>query len=297
MILVIGATGIVGFEVCQQLAERGKPVRAMVRSTSAEEKVKSLNSMGIKTINGDLREPKTFPDAFKGVNTAIVTVSSMPFSYVANDNDIEKVDLDGMRHLIRGAKKAEVKRLIFISLSKNMNLDFPLRNAKRATEELLKSSGLDYTILRPSYFMEAWLSPELGFDIEHSKAQIYGDGKMPVSYISYKDVARFAIESITNIHAKNSTIELGGPQKITQLDAVNIFESAIKKDFETEFVPIKVLEGKMTTANDPMQKSISGLMLCLANGDPIDMKDTLKKFKVEMTTVNDYAKKFSPVVH
>ena len=228
MILVIGATGFVGYEICRQLAERGQSVRAMVRSSSSREKVNSLIKMGIKTIEGDLKNPSTFPLVLKGINVIIATASSVPFSYMMDENNIQEVDLDGFRHLINSAKKAEVKRFIYTSLSRNINLDFPLRNAKRATEEHLKTSGLIYTILRPSYFMETWLSSALGFDIEHGRAQIYGDGMMPISYISYKDVARFAVESITNIQARNATIELGGPEQINQLDAVHIFESATR---------------------------------------------------------------------
>jgi hypothetical protein len=47
-------------------------------------------------------------------------------------------------------------------------------------------------ILRPSYFMEMWLSPHLGFDPEKGTARIYGSGDAKASYISAFDVAEFA---------------------------------------------------------------------------------------------------------
>ena len=101
-----------------------------------------------------------------------------------------------------------------------MDNDFPLRNAKRAVESHLKDSGLVYTILRPSYFTEFWFSPAVGFDVADAKAQIYGSGENPISWISFKDVAQFAVESLDNPAAQNVTLELGGPEALSPLQVV-----------------------------------------------------------------------------
>ena len=87
----------------------------------------------------------------------------------------------------------------------SIDLDFPLRNAKRAVEQRLRDSGLVYTILRPSYFMEVWLGPAVGFDAANAKASIYGSGEGTISWISLQDVARFAVESLENPAAREST--------------------------------------------------------------------------------------------
>ncbi len=187
-------------------------------------------------------------------------------------------------------KIAGVKRFIYTSFSGNIDLDFPLRNAKRAVERHLQESGLIYTILRPSCFMEVWLSASVGFDIENAKVQLYGEGINPVSYISYLDVAKFAVESMHNPHARNATLELGGPEKLSQLEAVKIFEEITGKRFELQHVPTNTLQSQLSAATDLMQKSFSGLMLCVANGDPIDMEELLEKFSLKLKTVKEYAK-------
>ena len=51
--------------------------------------------------------------------------------------------------------------------------------------------------------MEGWLSAAVGFDAENAKVQLCGNGTNPLSYISFKDVARFAVESLKNPHARN----------------------------------------------------------------------------------------------
>jgi len=290
MILVIGATGMLGSEICRQLSAKKQSIRAMIRNTSDPAKRKNLEDLGVQITQGDLRDKSTFKNALKGISTVITTISSMPFSYVPGKNDIENVDLHGMINLIDHAKETGIKRFIYTSFSGQIDLNFPLRNAKRTIEEYLKKSGMVYTILRPSFFIEVWLTAATGFDTEHGKVQICGDGTMPVSYISYKDVAEFAVESLDNMAARSITLELGGPEKISQLNVVKIFEKVTGKKYELQHLSQEILKSQIDTATDPMQKSFSGLMLCLANGDPIDMKKMCGKFPIKLTSVWDFAK-------
>ncbi len=290
MILIIGATGMVGGEVCRQLIAVEKPVRAMLRKSSDPSKRNNLSEMGIEIVEGDLRDPSTFGPALNGVDTVITTVSAMPFSYVPGDNDIQHVDLEGMKNFIDHSKAANVQHFVYTSFSKQIDLDFPLRNAKRNVENHLVNSGMTYTILRPSCFMEVWLSPAVGFDVQNAKVNLCGSGTEPVSYISFKDVAKFAVESLENPSAENAKFELGGPEELSQLDAVKIFEEFGGKKFEVQHVPVEALKAQRETADDPMAKSFSGLMESVAHGDPIDMKETMKVFPVELISVKDFAK-------
>jgi uncharacterized protein YbjT (DUF2867 family) len=289
MILVIGATGMVGSEVCQLLISKNLTVRAMVRKTSDSSKRNKLRDLGIQIVEGDIRDKLTFPKILEGITTVITTVSAMPFSYVPGENDIRQVDEEGMINLVDEAKKAGVKHFIYTSFSKNFDLDFPLSNTKRKVEKHLKNSGLNYTILRPSCFMEVWLSPAVGFDAINGKVNLCGDGTKPIAYISFKDVAKFAVECVTNPAAVNTVLELGGPEKPSQLDAVKIFEDALLKKMEVQHILLESLVAQFDSAGDVMQKSFAGLMICVAKGDSIDMKDLLRKFPVELTSVKEYA--------
>src|SRR4030043_1456473 len=289
MNLIVGATGMLGSEVCRLLRKENQSVRAMVRETSDPIKVTKLQEPGVEIVRGDLRRSSTFKPVLQDITTIITTASSMPFSYVAGENDPVLVDRNGMTSLIDEAKNAGVKHFIYTSFSGNIDLDFPIRNAKRAVEHHLEKSGMVYTILRPTCFMEAWLTPMVGFDAANAKVQLCGDGTKPLSYISYFDVARFAAESLKNPHARNTILELGGPEKLSQLDAVKIFENASGKKFDVQHVPVEALQSQMNAATDPMQKSFAGLMLGIANGDPIDMKDTIAKFPIKLKSVKEFA--------
>ncbi len=287
MYLVVGATGILGSEICRLLTAEGKPVRAFVRATSDQAKVDGLKSHGVEIVRGDVCDTASLEAACQGVSAVISTVSSMPFCYEAGENDIQRVDLEGVTCLIDAAQAAGIKRFIYTSFTPDN--DFPLRNAKRAVEGRLKESGLVYTILRPTYTMDFWFSPAVGFDVANAKARIYGSGENPISWVSFKDVAQFAVQSLDNPAAQNATLELGGPEALSPLKVVRIFEEVGGRPFEVEHVPEEALAEQQTAATDPMEQSIAGLVQWYAKGDPIDMGETLKAFPVQLTSVRDYA--------
>lgn len=289
-VLVAGASGLLGNEICRQLRAKNIFVRAIVRASTDLAKVEQLTNLGVQTVQGDLRHKDTFSKALQGVTTVISTVSSMPFSYQPGENDIQAVDENGVINLIDAARTAGVDHFIYTSFSSNLNLEFPLNHAKRKVEQHLQESGITYTILRPGCFMELWLTAGVGFDAIKGKVNLCGTGTNPVAYISYKDVAKFAVESISNPSSKNAALELGGPQCISQLDAVKIFEEVLQNKIEIQNIPVEALQAQMDGSADPMQKSFSGLMLCVAKGDPIDMTDLLKTFPIHLTSVRDYAR-------
>lgn len=289
MYLVVGATGFLGSEICRQLTAKGKSVRAMVRTTSEQAKVDNLKSLGVTIVYGNLKDRSSLDVTCQGVTAVISTASAMPFSYQPGENDIQAVDLEGVTNLIGAAQAAGVEHFIYTSFSGQIDLDFPLRNAKRTVEQRVRDSGVTYTILRPSYYMEAWLSPVVGFDAINAKASIYGSGENPISWISLQDVAQFAVASLDNPAARNNTLELGGPDALSPLQVVKVFEEVGGRPFEVEYVPVEALEAQQQAATDPMQQSFSGLMRCYAQGDAIDMQETLKTFPVELTSVKVYA--------
>jgi NADH dehydrogenase len=238
---------------------------------------------------GDLSDRPSLDAACRGVDTVISTASAMPFAYQPGVNDFRSVDLDGMRRLIGAAQAAGVRHFITTSLSGNLEIPSPLHDAKRATEHHLRESGMTYTILRPSCFMEVWFSPAVGFDANGHHATIYGAGDRRVSWISLRDVARFAVECIGRPVARNATLELGGPDALSPLEVVAIFETAMHQRFAVTHVLDAALHLRYASATDPMQKSFAALMLGVVRGDWIPMPGLLRQIPVRLTSVQEYA--------
>lgn len=277
MLLIVGATGLLGGEICRLLRAEGKPVRALVRSSSDPAKAARLTALGAELVRGDLKDKASLEAACDGVH-AVISTASATISRQPGDS-IASVDRQGQLDLIAAAEQNGVKRFVLISFP-GSELDFPLQSAKRAVEHRLMESGLSWTILQPTFFTEVWLGPALGVDPAAGKAQIYGSGAERISWISFLDVAKFAVAVLDHPRAANAVIKLGGPEALSPLDAVRLAEQAAGKPIAVQHVPEDALRAQHSSAADPMEQSFAGLMLYYARGDTIEMAETLRTFPV-----------------
>jgi uncharacterized protein YbjT (DUF2867 family) len=289
MNLVVGATGLVGQQIAIGLRKQGRDVRAMVRRGRNHEKVTPLMSAGIEIVDADLTKPETLPSACAGIDTILCTATSMPHG---SDDGLRRVDHDGILALIENAERAGVRHFIYISYSGNIREDSPLETAKRDCEKQLLSGRMRATILRPSYFSEVWLSPALGFDPAGGRVRIYGTGDAKISYISPNDVAAFAVAAAGKPPDKSVVLEMGGPEPLSQLDAVQSFERILGRKIDLEPVPLAAL-AEQRRSSDPLQKTFAALMLAYAKGDSIPGSlETARSYGIKLHSVSDYAATF-----
>ena len=286
MILVAGATGLVGSEVCQRLMRRGEPVKALVRKTSSKEKIEALRSSGVELCVGDLKDAQSIVAACRGVNAVISTASST-LTRQPGDS-IESVDAAGQLNLVNAAKGANVGRFLFVSFRRPPSISFPLSDAKEQVENAVTS--LNFTVIQASWFMEVWLSPALGFDYVNAVARIYGPGTSPISWVSFRDVAEMCAVALRHSAAERRTIEFGGPEGLSPLEVVARFERIGGRPFRLEHVPEAALLSQFEGATDSMQKSFAGLMLGYLHGDAINMTSVVDTFGIKLTNVNEYAR-------
>jgi len=287
MILVVGATGLLGLEVCRRLGEKGRRVRALVRQSSDAAKVSHLEDFGVETRHGDLKDRASLQGACEGVRSIVSTASST-LSRQAGDS-IRSVDEEGQLRLVEVARATGVDHFVFVSFRDDARIQYPLTRAKRAVERALVDSGMAYTILRASYFMEVWLSPALGFDVAGGTARVYGDGTGRISWVSYEDVARVAVAALDEPRARNAVLEVGGPEPLGPLEVVSIFETLGAPKMHLEHVPVATLHARMAAASDPLEESFTGLMLQYAAGDAVDTRPVAELFPGPSKSVRDYA--------
>ncbi len=287
LILVVGATGSVGKTIVLRLLAKEGNVRAMVRGGGARAEAKPLAEAGANIVDGDLTAPGTLAPACAGVHTIVCTATSMPH---AKDDGLRRIDHDGTLNLIDTATKSGVKKFAYVSYSGSIQQESPLENAKRACEKRLLASSMQAIILRPTYFTEMWLSPALGFDPQNGTAKIYGSGEAPVSYISACDVADFAVAAALAHQSSKEVLELGGPEPVSQLQAVHIFENVLHKKIAVQHVPVEALK-QQHQSNDPLQKTFAALCLGVAAGDVIpSARDNAARYGVKLHSVQEYAR-------
>jgi uncharacterized protein YbjT (DUF2867 family) len=284
MVLVVGATGLVGTEICRKLANRGDKVRALVRATSSKEKVATLRSCGIETCLGDLKDFDSLSGVCQGADAVISTASST-LSRQCGDS-IETVDAAGQMNLVKAAKTAKVERFVYVSFRRRPGLSSPLGEAKREVEEAI--SSMNFTIVQASWFMEVWLSPALGFDYVNRTARICGPGTSPVSWVSFRDVAEMCTLALRHPMAERRTIEFGGPKAMSVLEVVERFEKIGRRPFHLEHISEQTLRAQFEQAADSMQKSFAALMLGCLYGDAMNMGPVVEQFGIKLTSIDEY---------
>jgi uncharacterized protein YbjT (DUF2867 family) len=287
MNLIAGATGLLGGQICRLLASSQKPVRALVRRLADASRLDDLRNAGVELAWGDLKDPASLRAACEGA-TAVLSTASSTFSRQPGDS-IDAVDRQGQLHLVEAAKAAGVKHFVYVSFSPIAE-DFALQRAKRAVEQALIASGMAYTILRPTYFMEIWFGPEGGFDAASRRARIYGAGENPMSWISFANVAEFAVRSLDSAAARNAILPLGGPEALSPIEVVRIFEELGGAPFTVEYLVESVLRDGLKAARRPLDEALAALALGYAHGGVIDMRATLEAVPVRLVTVREYTR-------
>jgi uncharacterized protein YbjT (DUF2867 family) len=286
-ILMVGGTGLVGRQIALALQRQNQAVRALVRGGSASAKADELKSEGIQIVAGDLTRPETLAGACHGVDAVVCTATTMP---TGADDGLRRVDHDGVLALIDAAERAGAKKFVYTSYSGNLRRESALETAKRDCEARLLQSGMDVVILRPTYFMEVWLGPHLGFDPVNGTARIIGTGEAKISYISLSNVAEFAVSALLKQTGKQVILEMGGPEPLSQLDVVRIFERTLGIRCRLDFVPVEALQQQYRSP-DPLQRTFAALMLGCADGDVIPGAAALaKEYGVQLRSVEEYAR-------
>jgi NADH dehydrogenase len=287
MNFVVGATGVLGGEICSRLAKAGKPVRGLVRRSSNPERVDALRKAAVELVTGDLTDRASLDAACRGVHTVYSTATAIQSREASNT--LDRVDREGQANLIDAARDAGVRRFVFISFRGRPDIDYPLQACKRATAERLKESGIPWTIIEASMFMEIWLGPHLGFDAKNAHARIFGKGDRKISWVSYRDVAALAIAAGESPAGENQVLEIGGPEALTPLEVISIFEQRCGKKFELDYVPEQALVDAKANARNPVEETFAGLQLFYARGFEVDVRPTLARFPMRLTSVREYA--------
>jgi uncharacterized protein YbjT (DUF2867 family) len=290
MILVVGATGVVGGMITQQLLARGKDVRVFLRHNSPSEALaaqgmatsgQSLVGAGAQPVYGDLKDPGSLDEAMADVETVITTANS--FARDGADT-VEAVDRAGNQQLIAAAKAAGVKHFIFVSvLGADVSSPMPFMQAKGEAEAALRVSGMDYTILSPTPFMEYWISLTVGTPLRAGRpVTLVGEGRRRHAYVSNRDVAALAVAAVDRPEARNQSLPLAGPNAYSWRGVVASFERVLGRSIPVRFVaPGEALPGLPDSA-PPM------LAVMETFDTDLDTSDVARTFGVPQVTLDEF---------
>ena len=294
MILIVGATGMLGGMIAHQLLAQGKAVRVLLRHNSPAATMaaqgmatdpQSLLAAGAEAVYGDLKDRASLDAACTGVETVITTANA---ALRGGEDTFETVDRQGTQHLIDAAKAQGVQQFIYMSANgSDPQHPHPLFSAKGACEAYLQASGLTYTILKPGVFMEVWVGMVIGMPLQAQQPiTLIGEGKTKHAFVSMGDVAAYAVTAVNNPAAYNQTIYIGAPASYSWMDVVQAVETAVGQPLPVNFVapgaPVPLLPPDMV----PM---MTGLEMADSH---IGMEQTAKTYGVEPTPLATFAQRF-----
>ncbi|MEX1659181.1 NAD(P)H-binding protein [Streptomyces pseudovenezuelae] len=202
MILVTGATGTVGREVVRQLPA-DVPVRLMVRDLAKAPQAPSAT----ETVNGDFEDPRSLARAVVGIRTAFL-VTTDPSG--AHD-----------KLFLRAAQTAGVQRVVKLSAASVLDpqADDVITQGQRAAEELLRASGLEWSLLRPRAFMSNALAWAASVRAERTVRALYG--RSANACVDPRDVAAVAVRVLTGQGHAGRAYTLTGPEAVTPAGQVD----------------------------------------------------------------------------
>jgi uncharacterized protein YbjT (DUF2867 family) len=250
-----------------------------------------LRELGCQIQRGDLKDGASVAAACRDATTIITTANAaVPRG---REDSLKTVDRDGSLSLVDAARAAGARHFIYTSLSPNLPATIPFVRYKREVEDALRASGMTWTILQPTAFMEIHAGSVGGWDYRQGRARVLGPGRAPISYISAIDVARFAVESAFNPHAVNRALHLAGPEPLSALDAVRIAERVTGRVFAVQHVPLGVIRAAATVLR-PFKPTLASLLqmgLMMDRGEVVEMAPVLRDFPIQQVTFEQYVRR------
>lgn len=214
-ILVIGATGKQGYAVVQALLEKEYSVRAFTRNKD-NERLNALDSERLEIFEGDLNSEEDLRRAMNGVD-GVYSVQPI------NRDDVQ-VELQQGRNIINSAVAQDIEHIVY-STAGGVNRDRtgPHFEVLAQLENELAESGLNYTLVKPSFFMDNFLRI-VQYEDNHLYIPEFITPDIPFAMISTRDIARIAVHVFEHPQQLNGcSLEIASDE-LTLNQVVETFE-------------------------------------------------------------------------
>jgi uncharacterized protein YbjT (DUF2867 family) len=293
MILVTGAGGFLGRHVVRALVEQGRKVRCFVHRP---EQAELFNGMSVDVADGDVTNVDTLSEAMRGCSTIIHLVGIIVQHH---NSTFEKIHFKGTAVVIEAARRNKINRVIFVS-GMGASADVPSRylRSKWQAEEALRSSNLDFIILRPSIIFGPDDSFVKDFERDIRRAPFIpmpGGGKTKIQPVWVDDVAAIIAECAGREELGRRDFDVGGAQELSMKEAVSAIMKAsglrrplISIPYWMAVLPAFFLELIMTSPPLTREK----LLMLRHDAFTCDVTPIIKEFKVDLISCPSFRDKF-----
>jgi uncharacterized protein YbjT (DUF2867 family) len=236
MIVVAGGTGTLGTRLIPRLAAQGLAVRVLTRDPA---RAGHLASRAVEVVHGDVRDPASIAAALSGADTVISAVHGFTGPRGISPSSVDQA---GNAHLIDAAARIGAAFVLVSVTGASPSHPVELFRAKHAAEEMLRASGLPWTIVRASAFMETW-GTIMGRPLQTSgRIPVFGHGDNPINFVSATDVAALISHAVASPSLLSQALELGGPDNLTFNQVAVILQQAAGRRGTVRHIPRPALQ-------------------------------------------------------
>lgn len=229
-ILVVGATGMLGQPVVRRLLADGYQVRALARNVAA---ARTLLGTQVEIVAGDVLQPDSLLSAMAQCD--VVYASLRGGDSLAS---CDRVERGGMQNIATAALRSGVRRLACLSGSGigEFPTDSPIIAIKTAVVAAVMSSGVEFTIFKPTHFMESL--PQF---IQRGRAIVPGHQPHKYHYLAAADYAGLVSRSFRTPTAANQSLTIFGPEAFTMAEALQQYCDAVLPGQRVRSAPLAML--------------------------------------------------------
>jgi NADH dehydrogenase len=292
MILVTGGTGFVGSHLIKRLRQKGLPVRAVVRNPGKEQ---GLRDLGVEVVQGDVRDRPSLEAAARGCDTVVHLVGIIQ---EAPGQTFQGIHVEGTRNIVEASKKTGVRHVVYQSaLGTRRDAQSVYHTTKWAAEEIVRSSGTAWTVLRPSLIY----GPGDKFTIKMSGmlklspfVPVLGSGTSKVQPIYIDDVVTCLEKIVTADSLLNKVYEIGGPEQLTYTELLETIAQALGIRRPTVHLPLAFMKpiARLLEAVLPNPPVTTDQLVMLQEDNVCGMKDIREVFGVEPVTFREGLRRF-----
>ncbi|MDH3208337.1 MAG: NAD(P)H-binding protein [Gemmatimonadota bacterium] len=259
MIIVTGASEELGGLVVDELLERGVAASRLILVSSSPQSLSRYASMGASTRSGDLSQPATLAAAYEGGDRMLL---------VSLDESGQRSDLH--KNAIDAAVAAGVSHIAYTSIVDLDNNQSPLATDHRLTEQVLRESGVAWTMLRNNVYMDPLVGTSIDMIVNGSVERATTGA---ISYVTMQDCAAAAAAVLATDGHENQAYDITGPAAVFPQDIAAALT-------EVTELAVRVTDPSGASAGGPMSSPsfavVSDAVQRLTGQAPMSVRDLLE---------------------
>jgi uncharacterized protein YbjT (DUF2867 family) len=214
MLLLTGATGAAGSFIANEFVRQQVPVRILVRHKTKAKRLE--NKPSIELVEGDMASRSSLASALDGVDRALMISASSMDMVETQCTFIDASKAAGVRHIIK-----------FSGLDARIDTTFPFGRMHKDIEQYLETSGLAWTHLRPTGFMQEYLREAPS--IVHDGALYLALGEVRLNPVDLVDVGKIGFHLLRDGGHEGQRLHLTGPEALTMAEVAERISRAIER--------------------------------------------------------------------